>query len=141
MPLNRDDLFTGNPNNILVYQDDIDYMPIKNDLKKMTSSVEILNTINDMLAEKGITLIVLISPDKYDLYHPYIADQHYANTPLFYQHYSTASKSYLIVDAFTLLSNSLKDHKDVYYYDDTHWSPVAAKIIANKISTLIQYNK
>ncbi len=35
------------------------------------------------------------------------------------------------------LSNALKNNKDVYYYDGTHWSPIGAKIIANTLGKLI----
>lgn len=44
-------------------------------------------------------------------------------------------KAYTYVDSKTLLSKAVKKYKDLYFYDDTHWSPIAAKLVAAEINT------
>lgn len=129
---NKDNLFTKNPNNLLFYEDDINNMKYKNDSLKIINSNNALNKINNLLSKKGIKLIVLISPDKYDLYYPYIKDNFIK--PLFFKYYNNLSKEYLSINSFEILSNSIANNKDVYYYDDTHWSPIGASLIALEIN-------
>jgi hypothetical protein len=31
----------------------------------------------------------------------------------------------------------MKQKKDIYFFDDTHWSPYASKLIANEIENII----
>lgn len=129
----KDNLFTKNPNNLLFYEDDINNMTYKNDSLKIINSNNTLNKINNLLFKKNIKLIVLISPDKYDLYYPYIEDKDNFNEPLFFRYYNNLSKEYASINSFEILANSIANNKDVYYYDDTHWSPIGASAIAIEI--------
>lgn len=133
---NKDNLFTKSPNNLLFYEDDINKMKHKNDSLKVINSINALNKINNLLSKKNITLIVLISPDKYDLYYPHLKDK--LIKPLFFKYYNNFSKEYLSVNSFEILSNSIDTNKDIYYYDDTHWSPIAAKVISLEVNKMIK---
>jgi len=133
-------LFSGNPDNILVYHGDIKLMKQKNDTSKINKLNEVVIKINDLLASKNIKLIVLISPDKYDLYYPYIKNKENLEEPMFFNHFSKLPKPYIYIPAYEVLSERIKNQKDIYYYDDTHWSPFAAQIIANEITNAIQKN-
>ena len=82
-------------------------------------------------------LIMLISPDKYDLYFNHIKNNESLTKPLFFQLYDQYKKNYTNVDAYKILSEKIESEKDVYYYDDTHWSPKGAKIIADDIYKII----
>jgi hypothetical protein len=134
---NKDSLFTKNPNNLLFYEDDINNMKYKNDSLKIINSNNALNKINYLLSKKNIKLIVLISPDKYDLYYSYIKDKDNFIKPLFFKYYNNLSKEYSSINSFEVLSNSIANNKDVYYYDDTHWSPIGASVIAIEINKII----
>lgn len=134
---NNDSLFTGNPNNILVYQEDVDNLIYKNDSNKIVSCNTVLNKINTLLAEKNIKLIVLISPDKYDLYYPYFKNKTNYKKPIFFDYFHTLEKEYKYVNAMEILSDEVEKQKDVYYYDDTHWSFKGADIIARQIKKMI----
>ena len=37
-----------------------------------------------------------------------------------------------------MLKKQMKNQKDIYFYDDTHWSPWASKIIANELERVIR---
>jgi hypothetical protein len=37
-----------------------------------------------------------------------------------------------------MLKKQMKNQKDIYFYDDTHWSPWASKIIANELESVIR---
>jgi hypothetical protein len=134
---NKDNLFTNNPNNILFYEGDINSMTFKNDSLKIANSNNTLNKINNLLFKKNIKLIVLISPDKYDLYYPYIKEKASFKKPLFFKYYNNLSKEYSSIDSFEILANFIATNKDVYYYDDTHWSPIGASVIAIEINKTI----
>ena len=134
---NKDNLFTKKLNNVLFYEDDINNMTFKNDSLKIVNSNNTLNKINNLLSKKNIKLIVLISPDKYDLYYPYIKEKANFKKPLFFKYYNNLSKEYSSIDSFEILASFIANHKDVYYYDDTHWSPIGASVIAIEVNKTI----
>lgn len=129
----RDDLFSNNPKDLLFYKNDIENMNFKNDPARVANSVSTLNKIHSLAKKKGIKIIVLISPDKYDLYYPFIENKENQPEPLFFSFYDNMSKKYLNVDTYSLLTSMIQTTNDVYFYDDTHWSPKAAEKIAEEI--------
>lgn len=131
------ELFSGYPDNLLFYEDDIKGLKYNNDKESVFKCNVTLNKINDLLLEKGITLIVLISPDKYDLYYPYIKNKNDYKEPLFFSYFNVLPKKYKYINAKENLTLEIKKHKDLYYYDDVHWSPVAASIIAQELKNII----
>lgn len=130
---NSNDLFSNSPNDLLFYQDDIDSLGIKNDPLSILRTVKTIESISDKVAGLNMKLVMLVSPDKYDMYYPYIEPNTSLNKPLFFETYGRTNKKYLDVDAYKLLSEKIRSEKDVYFYDDTHWSPKGAKIIADGI--------
>ena len=96
-----------------------------------------LNRIAERLKARGIELIVLVAPDKFDLYSPYIKTANRYTKALFFETFNQLDKKYLYFDSRSLLRDALsKGQKDVYLYDDTHWSPVGAEIIASKLEKI-----
>ncbi|WP_278020214.1 hypothetical protein [Flavobacterium ginsengisoli] len=77
------------------------------------------------------------APDKYDLYYDYILDKTNFPKPLFFQYLGFLKKDYIYIDSKRKLLDQLEVKKDMYFYDDTHWSPVASKIIANEIDKVV----
>jgi hypothetical protein len=80
----------------------------------------------------------LISPDKYDLYYDFVVDKKELPKPVFFDNFKPLKKEYIFIESKAILYNYVKKQKDLYYYDDTHWSPVASKIIANNIKKQIK---
>lgn len=99
-----------------------------------------LNKIAQKLNQRGIKLLVLIAPDKYDVFYDEIVDKNILVKPLFFNHFKDLKKDYVFIDSKKVLIDLSKNNKDVYYYADTHWTPKAAKTIgikiANEINTL-----
>lgn len=135
---NNSQLFTNNPKDLLFYKDDIKALKDKNNDEKIKALNDNLNKINDLLAHKNIKLIVLIAPDKYDLYYPYIANKDQNKEPLFFSKFEPLHKNYIYIPSYKILSEAIKREKDVYFYDDTHWTYKSAKIISDEIANHIQ---
>lgn len=135
---NTKSLFSEAPKDLLFYQEDINNMKDKNNLSKIKISNDVMNNLYDLLSKKNIQLVVLISPDKYDLYYSFIKNKNNFPKPEFFNYLNTLDKNYNYVNAYGALSKELKKTKDIYYYGDTHWSPVGAKIIAEKIKIIIK---
>jgi hypothetical protein len=134
-------LFAGNTDNLLFSEHDLTKKKkYQNAPKKIENFNFKINKINNLLAEKNIKLILLICPDKYDLYYPYIKDQSNFMEPSFFKYYNPLAKDYLYVNSLEILTKEIRENKDVYFYDDTHWSPIGAKTIADAIDELIEVN-
>ena len=126
-------LFSVDSKELLFYEKDLRAVVKNNKLENVHQLNNILNDLNDRLNKKGIKLIVLPAPDKYDAYYDYIVDKHLFPRPLFFEHFRTVSKKYICIDSKTILCEAIRHKKDIYYYDDTHWSPWAARFVADAI--------
>lgn len=136
------ELFSEKFRRLIFYHDDI------NHIKYITKdSVENLNNVLNNLEERlrvlGVELIVLPAPDKYDLYQDFIINNKNPRND-FFNIFNKLEKDYLYIDSKTILLDKVKSGiKDIYYTDDTHWSPIAADIIAKELNSMIsvQYIK
>lgn len=127
------ELFSNDPDHLLFYKNDLRKMGAKNDSSSTLNSIEVLNQVSELLASKNIELIVLVSPDKYDLYYPYIQNIEAYPKPTFFTTYESIEKQYQNIDTYRILSEQMDLEKDIYYYDDSHWSPKTAQFIAQNI--------
>lgn len=134
---NRNDLFTGKPTSLLFYDGDISVINKKNDSLNIVQCNKTINILSDKLRTKGITLILLIAPDKYDMYYKYIKHKKKYAKPLFFKYLQHQKKDYIYLDSYSIISNLIKKHKDIYYYSDTHWTPITANIIGKEITKSI----
>jgi hypothetical protein len=126
-------LFTGLENELLFFQDDLKALKVNND-KKLIENLNVeLNLLSEKLAKLNIKLIVLPAPDKFGVYYDYIVNKEKYEKPIFFDHFSTLKKKYIYINSKAVLTKAIKNHKDVYFYDDTHWSPIAAELIAEEI--------
>jgi hypothetical protein len=134
-------LFTVNNNNLLFYFEDLKSLNDNSDQEKLEKLNTQLNFLTSKLSEKGIKLIVLISPDKYGIYYDEITEKEKYPKPQFFEIFNNLPKSYLFVNSEVLLKKAITEKSDLFFYDDTHWSPNASKIIAKEINKLIEENK
>ena len=82
---------------------------------------------------KNIDLYVLIAADKYDVYQEDIIDNQYPPKTLLKeleQHYQHPN---LIISRDTLYDMVQNNILDVFWANDTHWSPVGAEAVAEQI--------
>lgn len=139
--LNTKSLFSNNSNKLLFYYKDLNNTGQNNLPENAIKLNRILNTISEKLKEKNITLIFLPSPDKYDIYYDYIVDKQNLTKPIFFDNFKKLNKEYICINSKEILTEELKNKKDIYYFDDTHWSPIASVIIAQKIREIIMSHK
>ncbi|UKB83370.1 hypothetical protein LF887_20515 [Chryseobacterium sp. MEBOG06] len=136
--LNTASLFSNHSNKLFFYYDDLSNTT-KNNLPETTIKLnQILNRLSEKLKEKNITLIFLPSPDKYDLYYDYIIDKQGLAKPIFFDNFKKLRKEYIYINSKEILAKELSHKKDIYYFDDTHWSPIASSLIVQKIKEAIQ---
>jgi hypothetical protein len=126
-------LFSVSDHKLLFFEDDIKVLISNNDKKLIDNLNNELNILSDKLAKLNIKLIVLPSPDKYDIYYNYIVNKEKYEKPIFFDHFNTLKKNYIYINSKDILSKAISSQKDVYFYDDTHWSPIASELIASEI--------
>ncbi len=131
-------LFSTGNQDLLFFSDDLKPLNQNNDYSKVELINNELNQLSASLQSKGIQLIVLPCPDKYDLYFDFITDKSKYNEPKFFDYLSSCTKDYIYIDSKQILQELLSKKQDVYYYDDTHWSPVAANEIGEYIAKTIE---
>lgn len=131
-------LFSTDKNELLFYEDDI--KKIKYSTKERIGTLNsYLNLLSEKCKGKGIYLIVLVCPDKYDLYYPFISNNDFHKN-YFFDHFKQETKKYSFIESKDLLSDQLHGGiRDLYFADDTHWSPIASELIAEEIFKETKY--
>lgn len=130
-------LFSNHSNKLLFYIDDLNNTQQNNVPENAIKLNGILNQFSEKLKEKNITLIFLPSPDKYDIYYNYITDKQNFTKPMFFDNFDKLNKEYIYINSKEILTKELNSKKDMYYFDDTHWSPIASTLIVQKIKEVI----
>lgn len=130
-------LFSNNSGDLLFYYNDLLRVENNNKAFLVSKFNDEMNKLAKVLNKKGIELIFLPAPDKYDIYYNYISEKEAYPKPRFFEIIDDEPKDYLFVNTKALLTSFIPTKKDIYYYDDTHWTPIAAKIIAEHIANRI----
>ena len=130
-------LFSINKKELLFYNSDKNRAEYNSNIESIKILNDELNILSNALGKRGIKLIVLPSPDKYDFYYRFISNKSSYPKPLFFEHLRKMKKSYLYIDSKQVLDKVIDHKKDLYFYDDSHWSPLSAKIIATEIMQVI----
>lgn len=129
---------SDNPDKLYFYKDDIDSgTGIK---KKNEAKVQyVYNTLRQKAYEKGIKLFFLIAVDKYDLYQKHIINNEFPRKTVNEDiKRIIGDNSDIIFSKYNLLPLIEKQEKDIFLYNDTHWSYKASKIIADVICKKIE---
>lgn len=86
---------------------------------------------------KNIHLMILICPDKYDIYQDYIVNNPYPKKTINEDFRRiVGNRQDIIIGKEILLPYINKEMTDMYYFDDTHWSFKSAKLIADTLSSI-----
>lgn len=100
-----------------------------NDSNEIMQAYENLEKLHLFAVEHDIKMIYMVVPDKYDVYYPYIENAPRYNITLDI----CPAEAYIINPRQELRRAIDGGEKDVWYLNDTHWSPVGAKIVAELI--------
>lgn len=110
--------------------------PHPNAAANMAKRIDLMRQISDHLAADGVTLLVLLVPDKFRLYpqHAYWAAYDPARYPqalaLLAQH------KIAYVDPLPALQQAAE--QAVYYHSDTHWNQRGAEIVAQQVAQQVK---
>lgn len=114
---------------LLFYHDDLWYM------KENANYDQINKTLNDLaddLSSQGIRLVFMTCVDKFDLYYPYIQDKELFPENHFFEEFEVYPKHYIFINTKQILREMLAEgEKDIYWFDDTHWSWKAQQRVAD----------
>ena len=94
-----------------------------------------LYALHDFAEAHNICLVFLIAADKYEVYEPFIVSGYRPHNPTL----DSLPQEPWIINTKPLLKNQVsKGIKDVYYINDTHWSPIGAKIVGEEVADRIE---
>ena len=130
-------LFSGEKGNELYFYDsDLNTFHIEKGDEKVLQ--EHLKLVEDKCKEKGVRVIFLVCPDKYDMYQDYISSNPYEKKTVNEDFRRLFPEKSDVIIGKEILSPLLKaGEKDIYHQNDSHWSWKAAKIVADTIMKLI----
>ncbi|KAA6319735.1 hypothetical protein EZS27_030402 [termite gut metagenome] len=129
-------LFSVYKNELYFYKDDLLRTDINGD--ELNIIYENISSMNQQFTSNGIQFFYIITPDKYDLYTPFIIDNPYPiNKTLDY--FNFPDSSYIINTKLFLQPLIKNGIKDVYMVNDTHWSYIASKALAEKLTQMINF--
>ena len=98
----------------------------------------VINGFDALIAkaqEKGVNLVILIACDKYDLYQDFIVDNTYPRKTLAddVEQWTAPQREHFVYAKPLLLPRIQQGVKDVFLFNDTHWSPASSRVIAADI--------
>lgn len=130
----RYDFFTSNEPNVLYYYNkDVESGHC---LKSSTATKirEVYKTLQDKARERGVKLFLMVAVDKYDLYQDYIVDNQYPQKTINEDIERVLPNTpELLITKKYLVPLVERGEKDVFMFNDTHWSYKASEVVANEI--------
>lgn len=121
----------GKEKSLYFYYEDINKIPQKEgSLNKAIMNLDSLFTYAESI---GVELYVLVAADKYDIYQDYIIDNPYPKQDLLERLSIVYPHSKIINSKDTLSKMVAKGVLDVYWCNNTHWSPMGAEAVADMI--------
>lgn len=116
------------------WDNDGDFRFVEFNMDDYKTAYNNLYTLHEMAEAHDIHMLFLIAADKYDVYAPFIIDNNFPRNPtldsLLQEQWIINTKPILQIKAF-------EGVKDLYYINDTHWSPIGAKIVGEEIAQRI----
>ena len=122
-------------NKLYFYQDDINNLPIPDSLLNL--AVVKLDSLFNYADSIGIDLYLLIAADKYDVYQDYIVDNPYPQQDMLERFFAMYPHPRIINSKDTLSQMIANDVMDVYWCNNTHWSPRGSKAVAEQLAKKI----
>lgn len=98
--------------------------------------VENLERLRDIALKRGVGLVYMAAPNKSTVYSPYIVGEDPFYTALATDE-TFDTLPFMLNPIGALRAMAERGVKDIYYYDDTHWSPAIAKAVGEMLSDLI----
>ena len=128
------DLFTCDaPRSLYFYHDDIDQGVSMSPASEEKTRL-VWQSLNQKAKEQGVFLILMIAVDKYDAYQSFIIDNPYPRKTFCEEIERVIGKTpQLFMSKQYLLPLIEKGEKDVFMFNDSHWSYKASSLVANEL--------
>ena len=123
------------PDRLYFYNEDV-ILGIDVDSAQRQQVVNCYRHVIDKARERGVNLVLLVACDKYDMYQDFIVDNPYPAKTLNedIQRWMSPGELDCFVFAKDVLHPLLEQRvRDVYLFNDTHWSPASSHIIAREV--------
>lgn len=129
-------LFGGNePDKLYFYNDDVK-LAIDLTADQQHALVYCYDRLIDMAQKKGVNLIIVIAADKYDMYQDFITNNPYPVKTLnedIQRWMTPAQLDHFVISKQVLHPLVEQGVRDVYLFNDTHWSPASSRLIAGEV--------
>ena len=122
------------PDQLYFYREDVE-MCFDVSSKSRERIIDSYQKVIQSARERGVNIIMLVASDKYDLYQDYIIDNPYPAKTLNedLQQWMAPDLDHFVFSKQVLLPYVKQGVKDVYLFNDTHWSPASSRLIAGEI--------
>lgn len=132
--LDRDMFTCDEPHKLYFYFEDIE-MGFNVTEAQQKAIVDGFDALIAKAQEKGVNLVILIACDKYDIYQDFIVDNSYPKKTLAddVEQWTAPQREYFVYAKPLLLPRIQQGVKDVFLFNDTHWSPASSRVIAAEI--------
>lgn len=123
------------PDRLYFYNEDVK-LGIDVDSAQRQQVVNCYRHVIDKARERGVNLVLLVACDKYDMYQDFIVDNPYPAKTLNedIQRWMSPGELDCFVFAKDVLHPLVEQQvRDVYLFNDTHWSPASSHIIAREV--------
>lgn len=131
----RQPMFGGpQPDRLYFYNEDV-LFGIDVDTMTRRRVVDCFDKVIAAARERGVNLIIVIACDKYDLYQDFIVDNPYPAKTLNedIQQWMAPEMDRFVITKQVLHPLVEQGVKDVYLYNDTHWSPASSRLVAAEV--------
>lgn len=125
--------YPGEESKLLFLNEDI---LIRFSEREMDKAISMIDTLFQFAKNKGTKLLFLVCPDKFDMYQDYLVNdsKYYNEKENTLNYVSKRVKNFSFIEAKSILKPYIDQGvKDIYYFNDTHWSPKASKIVADTL--------
>lgn len=116
-------------------RDDIKNLNLSEQL--LDSAIVKLDSLFQYAASINIDLYILVAADKYDVYQDFIINNNYQNQCILDNIRKKYNHPHLIISKDTLYHMVKDGVKDVYWSNNTHWSPMGAEAVARQVFEVI----
>ncbi|WP_177765428.1 SGNH/GDSL hydrolase family protein [Flavobacterium sp. I3-2] len=130
----KKNLFSVDKNEVFCYHEDLDLLADNNWPNNIENLKKALESLQIELEKQNVKLVFLPAPNKLTAYYDYIITEKKIEKPIILSEIENTTKKYIYVNplkSVNAFDNNNK--KDFYFYDDTHWSFLGSKAVAEQI--------
>ena len=97
---------------------------------------DVYDVLTQKAHERGVELLLMVPVDKYDLYQDYIVDNPYPHPKTIIEDAKDifGNTPHVLLCKYLLQPLIEKGEKDVFLFDDSHWSNKAAEVVGNELA-------